>query len=133
MNMVLRGNKGFTLVEILISLVILGIIVASFLALFGTGLNNIFSIGSKDLAMAEASDFMEILYREQTSENGLTDADIENLLIAAGINQNGSYTIEEIDHLIDSDEATKGYEVTITINYGNNQQVSLTSFIRGKN
>jgi len=65
MGSVLKNKKGFTLIEVLISLAILGIIVFAFLNLFGTSFVNIYTMGGKDRAMAQASDIMEILYNQQ--------------------------------------------------------------------
>jgi len=121
------SNKGFTLVEILISLAILGIIVSAFVGLFGTGFANIFSIGNKDLAMAEASEVFEILYRELENER-LTKGKIEEILD----NQNvADYEISEYKTIFSNGDPKGGYEVTITIVYQGDREVSLTSFIRG--
>lgn len=57
-------NKGLTLIEILISLAILGIILVSFLTLFTSAFSNIFSMGRKTDAANEAQAFIETVYQK---------------------------------------------------------------------
>jgi len=121
------NKKGFTLIEVLISMVILGIIVFAFLNLFGTSFANIFTMGNKDQAMATASDIMEALYREQ-GPDGLSEADINNILDSEGVN-NGVTGINPFEN----ENGQAGFKVTITIPYrsgGQEREISLTSFFR---
>ncbi len=130
----IKSKEGFTLVEILISLVILGIIIGSFVGLFSLGFTNIFSIGNKDLATAEASAFMDLLYKEQEI-SGLTEQKIRDLL--DDFDSSYDIFIEEIESINFDDtsgnlDIKPGYNVTIGVNYrGENRQVFITSFIRG--
>lgn len=131
-----KNKKGFTLVEVLVSLVILGVIVASILSFFGTGLLNMFSIGSKDIAMSQASDIMDFLYRKQGSA-GLTIAEIESNILdyITQNNLNGvSYSITGPNFLSEENdlESIMGYNVKISVTYEEDSEVTLTSFIRGR-
>jgi prepilin-type N-terminal cleavage/methylation domain-containing protein len=52
-------NKGLTLVEIIVSLGILGIITVSFTTLFTHSFKSVFSAGDKSVALFEAQEKME--------------------------------------------------------------------------
>lgn len=52
-------NKGLTLVEIIVSLGILGIIAVSFTTLFTHSFKSVFSAGDKSVALFEAQEDME--------------------------------------------------------------------------
>ncbi len=49
-----RSNGGFTLIEVIISLVILTIVMVAFLSIFSTGLIGIYGAGDKGIAYSEA-------------------------------------------------------------------------------
>lgn len=150
----LKNQKGFTLVEVLISMVILGIVVFSFLNLFGTSFVNIYSMGTKDRAMAKASDIMDILYREQgnagfdaigTVRNVIAnnfsgfnpgvdgDGNLTGNLFQNDASYQGNYKIKEINGHFEG--AIPGYNVTIYVSYtasGEQSEITLTSFFRGR-
>ena len=71
---VFRNNKsGFTLIEIIISLAILGIMAVSFLTIFSSGFSTIFTMGRKTQAMNnQAQMYMDQIY------NGTAVAAIHN-------------------------------------------------------
>lgn len=136
---ILKDKKGLTLVEVLISLLILGIIVFSFISLFGTGFVNIFSMGAKDRAMAQASDIMETLYKEQGNDGFENIGQIETIInenfSAIDFQKSISEKINYFEGTNDSD-GTSGFLVTITISYTTTSgqgDVTLTSFFRGHN
>lgn len=141
----LNNKKGFTLIEILISLAILGIIVFTFLNLFGTSFVNIYTMGGKDRAMAQASDIMEILYNQQEISgfenkaaiinafpHDVTGSEDEGNFAIPGTNYTGSYKIQEINPFGDE---IGGFKVLIEVFYqenGGGRQVSIDSFFRRK-
>ena len=134
----IKNNKGFTLVEVLISIVILSIIIFSFLHLFGSGFISIFSMGIKDRALAEASDIMEKIYNKQEAEGGLSGiSEIEGIIneISPSLEFFDSYSISEILPFENNNDDIKGYKVTINVTFQSGdveRQASLTSFFRGK-
>jgi len=147
----LESKKGFTLVEVLISIAIIGIIVGSFIGLFTTGFVNIFSTGHKDSAMAEASSYMDSLYMELYNQNGenipegLTYDEIKTLLQEEGlfygspnsnlIDEKGFFIISEVEPFEEQNGTIirPGHKVTITVFYQDRErEISLTSFIRGR-
>lgn len=128
----LNERKGLTLVEILISVVILGVIIFSFISLFGTGFSNIYSMGGKDRAMAKASDIMEVLYKNQPPA-GFDNKD-QILDIAATFNNNINIEIEEGFYPINNGELNPGFLVHIEVPFqlsGQRDNVILTTFLRG--
>ena len=133
------NKKGFTLVEVIVSMAILALIATAFVPLFGFSFTNIFSYGERDKAMSVASDIMEELYAEQPLPDNFSIDDIE------GIDENSDYFIYnsesrfkvlklEEDFDIDGDNIT-GYKVTIEVPYKDGDKerdVTLTSFVRGE-
>jgi len=128
------NKKGFTLIEVLISMVILGIILFAFLNLFGTSFANIFTMGNKDQAMATASDIMEDLYRKQVNREQQGEEFDENF-IASFLNSEGINYEDPIETInpFENENGQAGFKVTITIPYqsgGQEREISLTSFFR---
>ncbi len=63
-----KRKRAFTLVEIIISMAIIGIIVVPFLAMFTSSFSTIFSMGHKTEASNEAQAFIESVYNGGISE-----------------------------------------------------------------
>ena len=59
-----KSNNGLTLIEIIIAMAILGIILISFLNMFGAGFSSIFEMGQKSDATSDLQCIMEIIYRD---------------------------------------------------------------------
>lgn len=141
-----RSQKGLTLVEVLISMLIFGIVAFAFLNLFGSSFVNIYSMGTKDRAMTRASDVMETLYRQQNIAGGFDENDkgeisailkddfgaseVDKTLFNNETSFKGTY---EIVFKEDFFEGIDGYNVTISVSYtspSEESNVSLTSFFR---
>jgi len=151
----LLKNKGFTLVEVIVSMAILALIATAFVPLFGFSFTNIFSYGERDKAMSVASDIMEELYATQpfSEESKIADfinddldledldgnkiagneVDNENELRDDYDNKNVfNYLVKDNNMEINGTEIN-GYEVTIVVFYKNGERhVTLTSFVRGE-
>lgn len=63
-----RSKRGLTLLEVIISIAILGIIATAFLNLFGNSFVSIASFGGKSEAVLGASDILEQVYSWQNQE-----------------------------------------------------------------
>ena len=125
-----QREKGFTMVEVLISMAIISLLAMSFIPLFSSSLVNIFAYGERERAMTAASDIMEHLYARQPFDNG--EPDIEELINEN--NENNKYEDFSFDDEIDKEviEDVEGYKVTIEVKYQNEERkVTLTSFVRG--
>lgn len=59
-----KNSTGFTIIEVIVSMAILGLIAISLLALFTNGYSTIFSMGRKTEASNEAQAFIEAVYEE---------------------------------------------------------------------
>jgi prepilin-type N-terminal cleavage/methylation domain-containing protein len=136
----LHNKKGFTLIEIVASVAILGIIAVAFFGVFTNGYTTVFKTGEKNNQMAIAASKMEELYT--VNNVGLLDsAALNNLLGPTTLTTDSSllYTYPAdgsirffrtaVTPLSDVD----GYTVTIVVFYENGQKnVSLSSFFKEK-
>lgn len=134
----LKNHKGFTLVEVLVSITILVLIVFVFVTLFSSSFANIFAFGEKNRAMALASDNMEALYALQPiSSNEIKDFlenhygnfvnDKESLYELHGKDKKFNFFIEANEPL----EDVHGNKVTIVIFYKTGERhITLSSYIR---
>ena len=143
-NLKYINNKGLSLIEIIISISILGIIIISVIPLFGDSLFHIISSSKKNEAMSIATNKMEQLYSIQPLNKPLNTNNIETQL-------SNNYTVEldseDEDYIFniinDTDkiigeiiidnhiDGNHGYKVTINIYYNmENKQITLTSFVR---
>ena len=144
MNKLIKNSKGFTLVEVIVSMAILALIATAFVPLFGFSFTSIFSYGERDKAMSVASDIMEVLYAEQELDlnPGISSDDyIEGLI--DDYSEGEDYYLKEVEKKDDNNpfevsqngetiEIT-GYKITIEVPYKNGERhVTLTSFVRGK-
>lgn len=77
----LKNPQGMTLVEIIISLAIFGIMMVSLLSMFSTSFSNLMSMGNRSRANAEAQKIMDRIYEEArfTDSAGL-ETDVETVL-----------------------------------------------------
>lgn len=135
-----QEQKGFTLIEVVTSLAILGFIIIAFVNLFGGSLSNIMTMGAKDQAMSQAAGLMESVYRGQGSHGFSSKGDIEAIIgtdahkIGEGedlftfeVGKDIKYDLEEIPH----SDGVQGFRMTVTVFYqGGNRQATLTSFFR---
>lgn len=131
-----RDKKGLTLVELLISMAILGIILVAFLSYFGFSFGNIVGAGGRTQAAHQAQSVVEAMYSKSFSGS----SDIVTFLNAEGHNkvdnianitvQSGS---NPINYNISSQQTingTPGYVVTVVAFYDRGKgNISLTAFI----
>lgn len=140
----LKDKKGFTLVEVIIAMAILGIITISIITVFSSSFSNIFSMGNRSKAIAVASQKLEVLYtipismRDSTTiKNTLLDDETifvegdETLLYQQSDKNLTRFKIQP-KKLMDYNGEKIGYEITIVVFYQNGQRhVTLNTFIRG--
>ncbi len=143
--MICKNQKGFTLVEILLSIVIIGITVVSVFHIFGTGNLNIFESSRKEDIMFFTSNKMEILYdldkpienKNVLSEKLQDELENEKYDLEISNTKEGLYTetsgnimrvyIEEIEFA----ERGEGFKVIMVVFSENTSSyVELKSFIR---
>lgn len=60
----INDSDGFTIIEVIVSMAILGLVAISLLTLFTNGYSTIFSMGRKTEASNEAQAFIEAIYEE---------------------------------------------------------------------
>ena len=109
----IKSNKGFTLIEILVSLVILGIMAMMLMPLFTGSISSIFAMGRGTQAMNhEAQMYMDQIYN--STNKPATISAINDL---AGV-------------AVDATQSLYGMTVVkITVDYNNNRQVTLTGLV----
>ena len=95
-----NNNKGFTLIEVLVSMAIIGLMAIAFLPLFTDGFRWIYSAGHRS---SDNHDFQADIEREITEEIAessstflVTFSDGSNTVdisVAGGVSTKGSYTV----------------------------------------
>lgn len=96
-NRIKMDNKGLTLLEVLISMAILGIITVSFISVFtSTNLNINFS-GKKVDATVETKSILDEI-RSKTTNSEIKNIDDLKGIIEAVLNDNGDYKIFNEDN-----------------------------------
>lgn len=125
--------RGFTLIEVIISLAILGIIAVSFLTLFTSSFSTIFSMGHKTDAANEAQAFIETVYLEGIGEIDSVAIKFNSTLETNPSNFNSTLydttgPNKQVFHNVDS---TGTYpKVTVMILYQNgSRQVMLSALV----
>ena len=130
-NIRYQQNEGFTLIEIIVSIAILGIITVSVMGLFSNSFVHVFSSGKRDEAITRAANKMESLY--ETNPSTKEDLSLKNAVQVTDCSQNGDLYNKTDNNIIRYCIKTKedGFKVTIVAFYMNGKRhVTLTSFIR---
>jgi len=97
-----KNKQGFTLIEVLVTIFIIGIVVTSVFAFFSSGFRNIFDSGIRDENISFAANKLEALYELEIFK--LTDEDIEKKIkgkLQNEINNYDEFSYEPIDDLSD--------------------------------
>ncbi|MDW7661064.1 MAG: type II secretion system protein [Bacillota bacterium] len=111
MKRIRKKNYGFTLVEIIISMALIGIIAVSFLSLFTAGFSTVYSMGRKTQTMNyDAQRYMDQIY------DGTSPADIDLL--------DGVSVV-----VIDDYDGTGMRLITVTVDYPPDRSVTLKSLV----
>lgn len=120
------SKEGFTLVETIAAITILGIVLITFLNIFGYSFGNILSMGRKDLDLTQVSELFELIYLEQEIKDGLTRSEIEDIISPTSFN----YEIEENQEIMTD---IFGFKVTLFVatRIGQNQDLlPFQTFVR---
>jgi prepilin-type N-terminal cleavage/methylation domain-containing protein len=119
------SDDGFSLIEVLVSILIFGIFGVIMLNLFGSSFIRIISSGQKDQSVSEIANQFEKIYRH-SSELPNPEEEINENNIQKWIDTGQA----DIIHNVENDEGeTIGYILKISNMY-NNKKIELTTFIR---
>ncbi len=121
---------GFTLIEIMVSLTVLSIILASFLSFFTTSFIHVYSLGRNTNAMARATAQMELLI----ANSPLTFDEINDILEKNVVDSSTvlDFHVDPVSMNPYLTSIVDGHIVTIVVGYNNSERnVQLTSFIDG--
>lgn len=69
-----KNKKGLTLVEVVVAMAIIGIIAMSFLTAYGSGVTNIFNMGHRTRAIAEARSITDVIASNKDASDAFIDA-----------------------------------------------------------
>ncbi len=119
-------NDGFTLIEVLVAMVILGIMIVAFMNVFGTAFTNIFLSGQRDHAFAQASEVLEVVYDAQRPA-GLSHSALSTLLNSIG----GNVQYDIVSPITPMTGMSEGHKLTIRVPYGFGRTAILETFVRG--
>lgn len=122
-------KKGLSLIEILISMAILGIITVSFLTLFSNGLTDVYKSGHRTNKTAELQSLIEELNSHICNNQNDIDTYVGGYLSAKGVQYNKvsdinslkiktsgkdvNYYITGLNTVSNDASTVKGYQVTI--------------------
>lgn len=122
-------KKGISLIEIIVSFVIIFILLVSFLSAFVGGLINIMYSGKRTKAFQEARRVMEIITEEVGGRSAYTVDDINNIISNSGSEYNIVLEYEP-DFTPVSDTTIKMNKVTLKVFYNEGKNyVTLTSLL----
>lgn len=122
-------KKGISLIEIIVSFVIIFILLVSFLSAFVGGLKNIMYSGKRTKAFQEARRVMEIITEEVGGRSAYTVDDINNIISNSGSEYNIVLEYEP-DFTPVSDTTIKMNKVTLKVFYNEGKNyVTLTSLL----
>lgn len=117
----LKSNKsGLTLIEVIISMAILGIIAVAILNTFTFGYDNIFAMGRKTKATQIAQQYMDLCYVDTNL--------VANFGTIKAATPPAGYSIDATNSTI-SGPVNGLYTVKFTVIYRQNRSVSLTALI----
>ena len=117
------GNKGFTLIEVVVSVVLVAIVAASFLGMFTSGYDNIFSMGRRSVATRIAEDFLSSCYAGKTPEDSIA-------IITTKVNNEYGPNRYQVEQTNTTDPASSLKSITVTVYYRNGtRSINLTALI----
>lgn len=135
------SNKGLTLIEVIASIAILGVVAISFIGLFSDSWLAVFSVGNREEAMSDISNLLEMLYSEQPKDGFDNKSSILGKLESSIKQAFGENTdVEEFVTIIPvsstgPETTVIGFDVTITFPFRSRtgeSQVALNAFFRGE-
>lgn len=116
------GRKGLTLIEVVISIAILGIIAVSFLSMFSQGYINIFTMGNKSKALVKAQATIDVACRAGRI-NYATDPDLNGMCSNAA-------SVADL-HTFSSGIESKYFVEDVTINSILYKRITVAVFYQG--
>lgn len=120
-----KNTAGLTLIEVIISLAVLGIIIIAILNTLSFGYDTIFSMGRKTKAMQIAQGYIDMCYNTNQFTTSIFTTNIISITPETG------YSIDAANTNAAYDSQTKLYNVKVTILYRQNRSVSLTALVPG--
>lgn len=109
-----KKNTGFTLVEIIISLAIIGIIAVGILAVFTGSYSMVFSMGRKTNAVSEAKTYMDKIYQAGSIPADILE--VSNLTDLTNFSYNTSKIVRVLVDEIPNVKTALGVDLTLPNN-----------------
>lgn len=142
----MKNNKGFTLIETVMSIVLLGIIIASILPLIGNSVVTIIESGIRDQAVTTATNFTEMIHQEVIlKKNEIPEEDWESFKNKTvyfkkdkiNIEYKNSFNFNTTPNnnklLFSKEKADGGYRLKVVFFYNKGEeQIELNSFVSFK-
>lgn len=133
---IIHDKKGMTLIEVMIAIALLAILVSAFVMIFSTSLVNILNFGNKSKAVAYGNQAMEAIYSIQEADQGLIEAELNNMggYKALTVDAVHTYASGDFNYFVQtvSNGTNEGYKVTIVYFYrGGDKYIDLETFVKG--
>jgi prepilin-type N-terminal cleavage/methylation domain-containing protein len=131
----LKSNKGFTLVELIVSMAILSIIIVAFLSMFNFSFLTIVNSGKRTDAAFNAQTIIDDLYAQSSLDDV---SDVRNYLTSKGYNEVvnlvdvETYTSNAVNYNLSDTSvlSVNGASVTVVVFFNNNKNnVRVSAFI----
>jgi prepilin-type N-terminal cleavage/methylation domain-containing protein len=141
----INSDSGFTLLEVMISILILGIISISIIPIIGSSAANVIKVGRQDLAVNTAANFTDIIQQKVIADNELSEEEWKAFRSKEIYYNDKQIKIEYIDcgsiESISNEEKLlfcktdikNGYRLKVVFYYDNgNKKTELNSFVSYK-
>ena len=129
-----NNKKGFTLIEIIVSIAIIGILAVALLSVFTSGYSTIFSMGRKTESSNEAQAFIERVYQEGIADINSIAIDFNsNTVVDSSQMNSGLYDQTEPDKVMFHNVNSSGDQpkVTVLVFYENGRRnVKVSALVR---
>lgn len=121
-------NKGFTLIEVIVSMAIFSIIFIPLLGIFSNGYLGVITMGHRTKAVEEGKKIIDIIYEAKNTNYSIAQLDIEAIITINNTDSNYVVSLEEYNDSYSITGVTM-CRIKIEISYDNGTKSVYQSFL----